>query len=583
MKKNELLQLSQMLARVGNMMATPGSQMDANTQALIQSAQAGIQQEALKKAEKQQEKKRKGGLFGQIGGALGGLAMAPLTGGMSLPMAMAAMGGGTALGNVTGQALSTGKVDTGDALLSGGLSAMGTGASRLIGNMVQSRMGTVPQEGGAMPAFRRSGGAVVAPPIPTEVPPGEMANLPVEPAMTPQQQQQLLAPIPPQGYWGRMGQHLLDTGLEPISGITDAMAQYYAGKSTMPRLGASDVMGLTPEQAMNVTHTAQSNALMMKEDMQREKDRAMQIKVEKQKLQNERDMMELKDQYAEMAEMRKQTGRLEELEVKEQYAEAADLRKQTYKLEELGARDQYAEAADQRRQTGKMEELGVRQRNALELARQRQAAGAGAGGRSTKAPDVRKINGVDHQWNPETQEWIPFPMPEAKEKPTTPSARPQTGTITGPDGTTFEVMQAPNLLNGKGGYRAVGGRYGEMMDIYSYWSNLPKDVQNKPAAAYHALQWGLDNGRIDPKGAETFMQSMYGAEQKSGWGSKTKTPTLSVENVPPIGPPQIEGFDVVGITYEGNYIVRVDGQWNPETQEWIPFPVPVEKELDMTR
>lgn len=574
MKKNELLQLSQMLARVGNMMARPGSQMDANTQALIQSAQAGIQQEALKKAEKQQEKKRKGGLFGQVGGTLAGLAMAPLTGGMSLPMAMAAMGGGTALGNVTGQALSTGKVDPGDALLSGGLSAFGTGASRLIGNMVQSRMGAVPQEEGPMPAFRRSGGAAIVAPTmtaPTEVPPGMMANLPVEPPMTPEQQQRIMAPIPPQGYWGRMGQHLLDTNLEPISGITDAMAQYYAGKSTMPRLGASDVMGLTPEQAMNVTQTAQKSALTMKEDMQREKDRAMQIKVKRQKLQNERDMLELEDQYAEMAERRKQAGKLEELETKHGYDVA--LAEQQAELE---SRKPIRVGASLLKPTGeelyREPEKGYTLRpddvrfdaSGQVVARNPRpvAAGGGAGsgtGQWYTSPDGRSM------MNRKTGEIQPVPeeyWPEQKETGSK-SQTPKTMTVKLPDGTSAEGVEDPGMLNGVGGIRFFGGTYNNpnLPSIYTFWSGLPEEVRKHPERSHALLQNAINTGAVDPVGAEDFMFVVFNKTHKEEglFGKTYKVRPLTSTTAPRAGLPEINGIPVAGIMHDGNLIIVEDG------------------------
>lgn len=140
----QALQLSALLSNLSYSMAGPYSSQGRMAQSLLQSAQSGIQAEAIKKAKKEQEKKSKGGLFGSIGGALGtvaGLALAPVTGGASLALAGAA---GGALGSAAGQALGGGGIDGGQvalAGLNGGFQGYGFGKSGLAEQVVQ---GTTP-------------------------------------------------------------------------------------------------------------------------------------------------------------------------------------------------------------------------------------------------------------------------------------------------------------------------------------------------------------------------------------------------------------------------------------------------------
>lgn len=113
------LQLSVMLGQVSQLFAGPTSNQGRFAQSLIQSGQAGIQAEAIKKARKEEEKKSKSKGLGSIGGILGtaaGIALAPVTGGASLALA----GGlGGAIGSAAGQAIGGGGVDGTDVAMSG--------------------------------------------------------------------------------------------------------------------------------------------------------------------------------------------------------------------------------------------------------------------------------------------------------------------------------------------------------------------------------------------------------------------------------------------------------------------------------
>jgi len=84
--------------------------------------QGTLMQEAKKKAEKKAKKKKKKAKLKQVGSLVGGLALAPFTGGMSLAGAGATMGAGATIGG----ALASGDFDIKDAAINiGGGAAMG--------------------------------------------------------------------------------------------------------------------------------------------------------------------------------------------------------------------------------------------------------------------------------------------------------------------------------------------------------------------------------------------------------------------------------------------------------------------------
>lgn len=96
-------------------------------------AQATLAAEHQKKLEKEQEKKKKKAKLGKIGGIVGGLALAPFTGGMSL----AGAGALTGLGSAAGQALGSGEFDLTQAATSVAGGALGGAALGKAGSAVK--------------------------------------------------------------------------------------------------------------------------------------------------------------------------------------------------------------------------------------------------------------------------------------------------------------------------------------------------------------------------------------------------------------------------------------------------------------
>lgn len=132
--------LANTISGIGQGMAQPGhpsGQVNANMQQLFQ---AQAQQEALKKAKEEEEKKEKAGFMGKVGSALGtigGVALAPFTGGASLLIPAAMGAAGSAVGGAAGRALGGGGFDlqqTGMDLLSGGIGGYMGGKTGGFGN-----------------------------------------------------------------------------------------------------------------------------------------------------------------------------------------------------------------------------------------------------------------------------------------------------------------------------------------------------------------------------------------------------------------------------------------------------------------
>lgn len=139
MDKQQLYQLSAMLASVAEGMYRPDSGGAAMARSLKGSAQSAIQAEAVKKAKEEEEKKKKGGMFGSIGSALGtigGVALAPFTGGTSLA-ATAAMGAlGSTVGGTAGTLLGGGDVTARGMLTDAVMGGVGGAASWAMPNLM---------------------------------------------------------------------------------------------------------------------------------------------------------------------------------------------------------------------------------------------------------------------------------------------------------------------------------------------------------------------------------------------------------------------------------------------------------------
>lgn len=125
--------LANTVSGIGQGLSQPNSTTQNLNVKMNQMFQAQAQQQALKQAEEERKKKEKAGTFGKIGstlGTIGGIALAPFTGGASLaiPAALGAAGG--ALGGAAGRAVGGGGFDMQQTLMDaamGGVGGLGAG------------------------------------------------------------------------------------------------------------------------------------------------------------------------------------------------------------------------------------------------------------------------------------------------------------------------------------------------------------------------------------------------------------------------------------------------------------------------
>lgn len=150
---------SNALSGIGSAASDPGLARWA--QANMANTSAASQAIAEREAEEAAKKKKKSGMLGKIGGLVGGLALAPFTGGMSLPMAAGMTGLGSAAGSALGQAVGGGGVDTGSALSSGLTGAVAGGLGKLGGAVGAGTDGTraLAEASGNLPAYTASDAA----------------------------------------------------------------------------------------------------------------------------------------------------------------------------------------------------------------------------------------------------------------------------------------------------------------------------------------------------------------------------------------------------------------------------------------
>lgn len=126
----------------GLAMTTARSQYTASgAQAAYGTTQAALSKKYQEDLEKQQEEEKKAGIFKQVGSMLGGLALAPFTGGMSIPMAAAATGAASAAGGALGGM--AGGANNGGELLAQGLMQAVPG---VVGGYAQQKLATTPVE-----------------------------------------------------------------------------------------------------------------------------------------------------------------------------------------------------------------------------------------------------------------------------------------------------------------------------------------------------------------------------------------------------------------------------------------------------
>lgn len=126
--------IANVVTGLGAGMGQPGQ---ANPNAnLNQMFQAQAQAKALKEQQEAEDKARKGKIFGSVGGMLGGLALAPLTGGMSIPAAAAVTGAGQAAGGALGSMAGGGQPTLQDTLMN----AMGGIVNNAAGGAVSNAL-----------------------------------------------------------------------------------------------------------------------------------------------------------------------------------------------------------------------------------------------------------------------------------------------------------------------------------------------------------------------------------------------------------------------------------------------------------
>jgi hypothetical protein len=125
--------LANTVSGIGQGLSQPNSTTQNLNLKMNQMFQAQAQQQALQRAEEERKKKEKSGSLGKVGAALGtigGIALAPLTGGASLaiPAALGAAGG--AIGGSVGRAVGGGGFDMQQTLTDaamGGVGGLGAG------------------------------------------------------------------------------------------------------------------------------------------------------------------------------------------------------------------------------------------------------------------------------------------------------------------------------------------------------------------------------------------------------------------------------------------------------------------------
>lgn len=152
------------LAGLGSSAGDPG--LGRWAQANLSNTSAMAQAIAEREAAEEAEKKKKSGLFGKIGGAVAGLALAPFTGGMSLPLAAGVTGLGSAAGSALGQAVGGGGVDMGQVAQSGLMGAVGGGLGRIGSGAgagaAKDGMKEVAAASGNLPAYEAGSAATQA-------------------------------------------------------------------------------------------------------------------------------------------------------------------------------------------------------------------------------------------------------------------------------------------------------------------------------------------------------------------------------------------------------------------------------------
>lgn len=150
--------LANTISSIGQGMTPAGQAQGGVNAQMNQLFQAQAQQQALKKAKEEEEKKEKAGFMGKVGSALGtigGVALAPLTGGASLAIPAALGAAGSAVGGAAGRALGGGGFDlqqTGMDAIMGGVGGLGAGMMGGFGKAGQTAYNAAGNVRPAVPA-----------------------------------------------------------------------------------------------------------------------------------------------------------------------------------------------------------------------------------------------------------------------------------------------------------------------------------------------------------------------------------------------------------------------------------------------
>lgn len=355
-------QLAAMFAQQGSRFARPGSAEAAFAASQLDTARGNIQAEAIKKDRRRQKKKAKKSQLGGIGASLGslagiaGAALAPFTGGASLALTAGAGAAGGALGGLAGSGGETDAALRG--LVTGGIGGIGAG----LGGAAASAAGA----GGKVANVAKAGGAALggaadagigiseklamqlasadpvaaatkfdplvakaaaaggqAPTIPQAAGQAAAQAAPTLPATA--------AEVTPDTFASRLGGAVKGQFQDFVGGeggqenVFNLARQLAAGppESTLPDISARDTAFLGQEGVSNVTRTLQQDRIHTSRMQAVEKDRAQNLKLQKQKIANDKAEFEIQTQQ--------ETAKLEQGASKEAARSAEDIRDFTAK------------------------------------------------------------------------------------------------------------------------------------------------------------------------------------------------------------------------------------------------------------
>lgn len=319
MKKSDWSALSNTMAGATQLFAPPGSQQWNMANTLMDSARAQAMAEEAKKREEEEKKKKKAGLFGKIGstlGTVGGVLLAPLTGGTSLLIPAAMGAGGSMLGGAAGTLLGGGKIDGADMLgygLSGGLGGLTGGMAGGFGKTALKTAPAIVTSGG--PAATTVLGAAAAPGSRTELLQADTeAGMPG-----------LMAPVPKVTPYSTgttdLGSPIFNTRAETnrnlvsamvpdaVSGIQSAVSDYQSAPSVATvdpgraaQMGSDNTrftLGMRQQDNQQQQRTSYADKIALQREIEGEKNRSNRIKLEEMRLKNEERIAKIREQKPE--------------------------------------------------------------------------------------------------------------------------------------------------------------------------------------------------------------------------------------------------------------------------------------------